>query len=324
MQLFTGHLKEDKGNYSIVVVMQIEGKKKWAQWSTGLPIRGNKTYAKFLLDVVVKNLHEVNSQTEYAMFHHYIQNIMFDTILHQGFQNRLTPRSRKRLEKFKQERDNKQIKDENESVQEISDEVIQKSTTSNSKFQSNTEKLEHDSPCYKIYCGIDHPEFTLTSHSKFYKFFEVWIKYILPSEVRPTTFSKTKSVLKHRDIPFFRERGYRLCDIDDRILRDYYDRMGKGMTVEGNYYRPLKKQSIHTHHTYIKMALDFAVEHSILKYNPAHHVVIKQKNERKAKTTYTLEELNQLFQIVHGKSCEYSVLMAAYYGLRRSEILGLQ
>lgn len=325
MQLFKGHLKEEKGNYSIVVSMQIDGKQKWPQWSTGLPIKGNKTYAQFLLGIVTQNLYEVHTQSEYKLLHRYIQDKMYDAILFEGFEDRLNRRARSRVEKFAKVR---QTEEENvnevKMIHESSDSVVKNTEITSETYRNLAENSESKLPCFMIYCGVDRPEFALTAHTLFYEYLEVWIDHVLPGEIRPTTLYKTQSILRHRDIPFFREYGYRLCDIDDRILKDYYDRMGKGMAIEGTYFKPVKKQTIHTHHAYIKMALNFAVDHSILKYNPAYHVSIKQKYEAKAKTTYTLEELYQLFQIVHGKTCEYPVLMAAYYGLRRSEILGLQ
>jgi len=39
---------------------------------------------------------------------------------------------------------------------------------------------------------------------------------------------------------------------------------------------------------------------------------------------YNREELKLLFQEVKGKRIEFAVIMAANYGLRRSEILGLK
>ena len=39
---------------------------------------------------------------------------------------------------------------------------------------------------------------------------------------------------------------------------------------------------------------------------------------------YNSEELKELFRIVRGTKIEFPVIMAAYYGLRRSEIVGLK
>ena len=39
---------------------------------------------------------------------------------------------------------------------------------------------------------------------------------------------------------------------------------------------------------------------------------------------YNRDELLELFKVAKGKKIEFAVLMASYYGLRRSEIMGLK
>lgn len=48
------------------------------------------------------------------------------------------------------------------------------------------------------------------------------------------------------------------------------------------------------------------------------------KDEVYISKTYSMKELNQLLDIVKGKTIEIPVLLAAYYGLRRSEVVGLR
>lgn len=50
----------------------------------------------------------------------------------------------------------------------------------------------------------------------------------------------------------------------------------------------------------------------------------KRKRERYHASFYTIDELNKLFTVIKGTQIETPVLFAAYYGLRRSEILGLK
>ena len=48
------------------------------------------------------------------------------------------------------------------------------------------------------------------------------------------------------------------------------------------------------------------------------------KDEIYISQTYSMKELNHLLEIVKGKTIEIPVLLAAYYGLRRSEVIGLR
>lgn len=52
--------------------------------------------------------------------------------------------------------------------------------------------------------------------------------------------------------------------------------------------------------------------------------VERPKSQRYVGAFYSVSELETLFQAVKGDPCEFPVLMAAFYGLRRSEIMGLR
>ena len=52
--------------------------------------------------------------------------------------------------------------------------------------------------------------------------------------------------------------------------------------------------------------------------------VERPKSKKYIASFYTLDEVEKLFVAIKGDSCEFPVLMAAFYGLRRSEILGLR
>jgi len=56
--------------------------------------------------------------------------------------------------------------------------------------------------------------------------------------------------------------------------------------------------------------------------NPADHVQRPKKQPFKG-NIYNEEELENLFQVVKGTPIELAVLLGAFYGLRRSEIVGL-
>ena len=48
------------------------------------------------------------------------------------------------------------------------------------------------------------------------------------------------------------------------------------------------------------------------------------KRERTEQQIYSGEELEQLFKVIQGDPSEFGVIMAAFYGLRRSEVVGLK
>lgn len=61
----------------------------------------------------------------------------------------------------------------------------------------------------------------------------------------------------------------------------------------------------------------------IIKSNPADRVEKPRKAQYKA-TIYNQEELNVLFKVARGDPLELPIILGAFYGLRRSEVLGLK
>ena len=77
------------------------------------------------------------------------------------------------------------------------------------------------------------------------------------------------------------------------------------------------------YHAIIRKALQSAVKKDILSKNPADQVDRPKKNVYHG-SFYSEEEMLDLFHAVAGAPLELCVKIAAYYGLRRSEVLGLR
>ena len=76
-------------------------------------------------------------------------------------------------------------------------------------------------------------------------------------------------------------------------------------------------------HAVLRKALQNAVKKDILDSNPADRVDRPKKNVYQAQV-YSAEEMIALFDAVSDDPLEICVKLAAYYGLRRSEVLGLK
>jgi len=70
-------------------------------------------------------------------------------------------------------------------------------------------------------------------------------------------------------------------------------------------------------------ALQNAVKKDLIPRNPADSVDKPKKNHYQA-ANYTEEEMLELFKVVADDPLELKIKIAAYYGLRRSEVLGLK
>ena len=85
----------------------------------------------------------------------------------------------------------------------------------------------------------------------------------------------------------------------------------------------VKANSVIHYHANIHKALKYAVKIDLIPTNPADKVERPKKNEFKG-SYYSAEEIHALMEIAEGIKLEIPVLLASFYGLRRSEVLGLK
>ena len=76
-------------------------------------------------------------------------------------------------------------------------------------------------------------------------------------------------------------------------------------------------------HANIRKALQYAFKTGLLDNNPADRIE-RPKKERFVGGFYNEKELERLFEVVRGDPIELGVILAAFYGLRRSEAIGLK
>ena len=87
--------------------------------------------------------------------------------------------------------------------------------------------------------------------------------------------------------------------------------------------RNISGNTVAHYHANIHKALDDAVRLKLIPHNPASDVE-RPKKDNFVASYYTADELMEMFPIFAGTKMELPVLLAAYYGLRRSEVVGLK
>lgn len=85
----------------------------------------------------------------------------------------------------------------------------------------------------------------------------------------------------------------------------------------------VKSNTVIHYHALIHRALKYAVKTDQLSVNPADKVDRPRKNGFQP-AFYDKDEINQLLACVKGTLIETPVMLAAFYGLRRSEAVGLR
>lgn len=77
------------------------------------------------------------------------------------------------------------------------------------------------------------------------------------------------------------------------------------------------------YHALIHGALNYAVDKNLIPSNPADRIIISKPEPFKGDYYLDSEVLN-LFEVIKGHKIELVVLLTAFYGLRRSEVIGLK
>ena len=161
----------------------------------------------------------------------------------------------------------------------------------------------------KILAEKDPPEARL----EFSEYMEKWLSSI-KSSIATATYQSYANMVKARIIPYFKPLEIELKDLTPQHIEDFYQKILSDNCTTNTV--------IH-YHAIIRKALQSAVRKDIITKNPADKVDRPKKNVYHG-TFYTESEMLELFDAVEGDPLELCVKIAAYYGLRRSEVLGLR
>ena len=85
----------------------------------------------------------------------------------------------------------------------------------------------------------------------------------------------------------------------------------------------LSSNTVIKHHVIIRSALQYAVKTKLIKENPCD-LVEKPKRKRYVCEFYNAKEIRDLLSVSRETTIEVPVFIAAHFGLRRSEVLGLR
>jgi len=134
------------------------------------------------------------------------------------------------------------------------------------------------------------------------------------SNVQVTTYDRYVHMLDKHIYPYFKECGLMLAKVKPIDIQRYHT---------AKLAENLSPNTVIKHHAIIRSALQYAVKTNLIRENVAD-LVDKPKRERYQGGFYNKDELSELFKVAKGSSIEVPIIIASYYGLRRSEIIGLK
>lgn len=154
-----------------------------------------------------------------------------------------------------------------------------------------------------------HPDALLP----FTDYIEKWLNSARPS-LATTTYQSYSNMIKARILPYFKPLDLKLQEVTPQHIEDFYQTI-----MDDN----CTTNTVIHYHSILRKAMQVAVKKDIILKNPVDKVQRPKKNVFHG-NFYSEDEMMTLFDAVSGDPLELCVKIAAYYGLRRSEVLGLR
>lgn len=148
----------------------------------------------------------------------------------------------------------------------------------------------------------------------FVEFMLQWLA-MMKHKVEFITYASYHNVITNHVVPYFEEKGLFLKELLPCHIQDYYQYELDENGVTTN--------TVLHYHANIRKALKHALKNDLINTNPADKIERPKKNDFVG-SFYNKQEINILFEKVKGEFIELAVILAAFYGLRRSEVIGLK
>lgn len=141
-----------------------------------------------------------------------------------------------------------------------------------------------------------------------------WLEANRPN-IAVTTYDQYYNILTRHIQPYFDTKRITVSKLTAGDLEDYYSfKINQG----------LSPNSVIKHHAMIRTALQWAVKHRYIRENVADFAQKPSHVRYHGNEPYTIPEIARLLQLTANEPIAVPIFLASFYGLRRSELLGLR
>lgn len=151
------------------------------------------------------------------------------------------------------------------------------------------------------------------SEMLFLDYLNEWIQ-IHKASIQTATFISYNQMIQGRITQYFKPLSLKLCEVTPQVLDEFQEKI----LLDGCTTNTV----IHYHAIFGKAFKD-AVRKDYLETNPMLKVDRPKKNSFRP-NFYSKDEVQQLLEVSQDDPLHLCILITAYYGLRRSEVLGLK
>ena len=159
----------------------------------------------------------------------------------------------------------------------------------------------------------------------FTDYIKEWLE-LKKDRIERSTWDSYECYARRHILPYFEPLGLTVDQISISHIKGYYDyksRDGRGDKKAGG----LSHASLKNHSNVLKQVLESALLEELVDRNVAQHVPIphtKAESDEKQLVFLGAEQANTLLVAFQGHRIQPILFITLYYGLRRSEVLGLK
>ena len=164
----------------------------------------------------------------------------------------------------------------------------------------------------------DHP-------AKMADYLAMW-KNLRQSEVAETTYDGYHTYIDRHLIPYFKDLNLDIQDITAGHIFDYVNYLSNDGGRKDNKIGGQSVTSVRKIISILRQVFDYAVLYGDIKINPALHVPLPKRSNKKdeRQVFLTAEEAQKMLDAFQNEEIGLIVFVTLYYGLRKSEALGLR
>lgn len=143
-------------------------------------------------------------------------------------------------------------------------------------------------------------------------YLQEWLLSI-KNTIEENTYDSYK-VIVNKICDYFEDKQLLLKDLKPVHIQEFYTTL---------YEKKLTGNTVLHYHNVIRKSLQTALKLDLILSNPADKIE-RPKKEQYIGTFYSQAELNTLFSLIKDDPLKIVIYLASFYGLRRSEVLGLR
>ena len=181
-------------------------------------------------------------------------------------------------------------------------------------FSTKKEAVQHEAEmktklANPTYSPITSPQ----SKQTVKEYLDEWVENHGKANLRPSTFAGYKSHIKNHIVPFIGHVPLR------QLTPAMLDNMFQQLFDKG-----LSNSTVRYAQRILNVSMEHARKYRYIETNPARDIITKFGKQGKTPDPYTIEQMQKFMGAIIGTEWEMPVVLAGFYGLRMSEIIGLR